>query len=140
VDIKPELNPTVVCNCELLPFADESFDFVMLDPPYSEEEAQRLYGLPYINIVKVLNEAARVCQSGGHVILLHRLLPLVHPEETLHKKRLQLIGVVGVFTIAGYSNMRALTIWRKQETLQQFMEQEAGTPPPSTSTNISKEG
>jgi ubiquinone/menaquinone biosynthesis C-methylase UbiE len=123
VDIKPELGPSIVANCEKLPLEDESFDFVMLDPPYSELEAQKLYNLPYFNIVKVMNEAARVCKSGGYVILLHRLLPFVHPEENIHKKRLKIVAIVGVFTIAGYSNIRALTVWRKQEKLQDFIKE-----------------
>jgi len=114
VDIKKEVQPDHVCNCEQLPFEDETFDFVMLDPPYSQKEARDLYGLPYHNILKVMDEAARVCRTGGHVILLHRLIPWYHPWESIHKKRLKPVAVVGVYTIAGYSNLRALTVWRKQ--------------------------
>lgn len=117
VDIKQELQPDVAANCELLPFTDESFDFVMLDPPYSEEEARKMYDLSYYSLLKVMNEAARVCAPGGHVLLLHRTIPFIHPKETSHKKRLHLAGVVGVYTIAGWTNMRALTIWRKREVL-----------------------
>jgi hypothetical protein len=113
VDIKPELKPDVVANCEKLPLETEMYDFVFLDPPYSEEEAKRLYGLGYVNILKVMNEAARVCEEGGVVILLHRLIPQYHPHETIHKKRLKLIGIIGIYTIAGYTNLRALTVWRK---------------------------
>jgi len=118
VDINPEIQSDYCCDCEQLPFEDEAFDFVMLDPPYSEKEAMALYSLPYFNIVKVMNEAARVCKRGGHVILLHRLIPAGHPEENDHKKALKLVGVVGVFTIAGYSNLRALTVWFKQNQLE----------------------
>ncbi len=115
VDIKPELNPDVVANCESLPFEDGSFDFVMLDPPYSEKEAKDLYDLKYCSMTKVMNEAARVCQGGGLVILLHRLIPQCHPNESLHKKKLKMAGLVGVFTISGYSNIRALSVWRKEK-------------------------
>ena len=118
VDIKPELGPSIVANCENLPLSDESFDLIMLDPPYSEAEALSLYNLPYVNIIKALNEAERVCSEGGIIILLHRLIPSVHPQLTKGFKSLEIIGIVGVFTITGMSNIRALTIWRKPEKLK----------------------
>ena len=117
VDIKPDVHPDLVANCEELPLADHSFDFVMLDPPYSELEARSLYGLDYCNIPKVMNEAARVCKPGGLVLFLHRLIPWTGPWENAHKKRLSPIAVIGIYTIAGYTNIRCLSVWRKQETL-----------------------
>lgn len=120
VDINPNVGADYSCNCEELPFDDECFDFVMLDPPYSEKEARELYSLPYFSIVKVMNEAARICESGGYVILLHRILPFVHPNENIHKKRLKLEAIVGVFTVAGYTNLRALSVWRKEDTLNDY--------------------
>lgn len=106
-----------MANCENVPVPDNSYDLVVADPPYSAEEAQLLYGLDYCSMVKVCNEMARICRPGGHVLLLHRLVPAVHPHFSLEFKRLKLVGIVGVFTIAGLSNMRALTVWRKQEAL-----------------------
>jgi len=120
VDINSSCRPTIQANCEQLPFKDEYFDFVMLDPPYSKEEAARLYGLPYCNIPQVMNEASRICCSEGYVILLHRLVPFCGPWENYHKKRLTIDAVVGVFTIAGYTNIRALSVWRKKSTLDDF--------------------
>jgi len=120
VDINPETKPDIVANCEQLPLDDESFDFVMLDPPYSELEARRLYDLDYCNIPRVMNEAARVCEPGGLVALLHRLIPWQIPVENAHKKRLCPIAIVGVCTIGGYTNIRALSVWRKRETLERF--------------------
>lgn len=60
VDIKPELEPDVMANCESLPFSDNSFDFVLADPPYSEAESLELYDLPYVSIVKTLYGMWRV--------------------------------------------------------------------------------
>lgn len=118
VDINPAVKANYIANCEELPFVDEAFDFVMLDPPYSEKEALELYNMPYFNIVKVMNKAARVCKAGGFVVLLHRLIPSHHPQENSHKKRLKLEAIIGVFTIAGYSNIRALVVWRKMQSIE----------------------
>jgi SAM-dependent methyltransferase len=121
VDIKPEVNPTHIANCEKLPFKDNTFDFVMADPPYSKEEAKQLYGTRYPTIATVLNEMARVTKIGGHALFLHRLIPVCHPQLSSDFKRLKVVGIVGVFTIAGFTNMRALTIWRKSENLTPFL-------------------
>lgn len=121
VDINPAVEPDVIANCEALPFEDESFDFVMADPPYSELEARELYGLDYCNIFKVINEAARVTRPGGIMAILHRLAPFHAPQENEHKRRMNPVAIVGIYTIAGYVNMRALTVWRKRETLDAFI-------------------
>lgn len=107
-----------MANCESLPFPDESFDFVCADPPYSEEESMRLYNVPYCNIVKVINEGIRVTKEGGYFLFFHRLIPGRHPQFTKEFKAMELVGVVGVFTIAGFSNMRALTVFRKRNRLK----------------------
>jgi len=44
VDIDPTLEPDVIADAHSLPFPDESFDLVVLDPPYSDAEALTLYG------------------------------------------------------------------------------------------------
>ena len=121
VDLNSAVYPDYCCDCEKLPFKDNTYDFVMLDPPYSKYEAKELYDMKYCSIVKVMNEAARVCMPGGCVILLHRLTPWCHPKEN-QKKLLKPVAVVGVYTIAGYTNMRALTVWRKQGTLLDSIE------------------
>lgn len=111
-DLKREIKPNVSGNCETLPFKDAVFDFVFADPPYSKEESMDLYGLPYVNIIKTLNEMIRVCEPGGYILFLHRLVPTVFPKLKL-SSHCSLKGVVGVYMIAGMSNMRALTIYQK---------------------------
>ena len=117
VDIKPECSPSVVANAEALPFEDESFDFVCLDPPYSEKESQELYGLPMPSFTKFLNEAARVLTPGGTMVLLSRLVPDRFPQQNQHWQGLFWKGIGGVFTIAGMTNMRACCVWGKQRRL-----------------------
>lgn len=118
IDIKPELEPSIVADCgDLSMLDDNSFDFVMADPPYSKEESMKHYNLPYVSIVKTLNEMARICKPGGYCLFLHRLVPQRHPQLSNEFKRLKVIGLVGVCTITGFSNIRALTVWRKLECL-----------------------
>ena len=119
VDIKEETSPSYLLNAEKLPDSwTEKYGIVFADPPYSEQEAKSLYDLPYFNIVKVINEMARVTKPGGYMLFLHRLIPQNFPGDTAHFKRMQIVGIVGIFTIAGYSNIRALTVWRKREALK----------------------
>ncbi len=120
VDVKAAAGAKYTLDAENLPREwTEKYDFVFADPPYSEKEAEDLYGLPYFNVVKVVNEMARVTKGGGTMAFLHRLVPQYHPQDTIHFKRMKVVGVIGVYTMAGYTNMRALTVWRKQETLEE---------------------
>ena len=119
VDIKPETKPSFVMNAEELPDEwTEKFDLVFADPPYSEEESLELYNLPYFNIFKLMNEMARVTEPGGHMIFLHRLIPQVFPGQNTHFKRMKIVGVIGIFTISGITNLRALTVWEKSRQLE----------------------
>ena len=118
-DIKSELKPRVCGDCENLPFKDNSFDFVFADPPYSKEESMDLYNLPYVNIIKTLNEMIRVCKPGGHILFLHRLVPTVFPKLRL-ASHCTLKAVIGVYMIAGMSNMRALSVFQKKNNLDKW--------------------
>ena len=119
LDIKESNKPTYTLNAEQLPQEwTNKYDLVFADPPYSKEEALSLYNVPYFNVHKTINEMARITKPAGHMIFLHRLIPQTFPNDTEHFKRMHIVGIVGVFTISGYSNIRALTVWRKQETLE----------------------
>ncbi len=119
VDIKPETNPTYELNAETLPDEwTEKYDLVFADPPYSKEESLRYYGLPYFNIFKVINEMARVTRPGGHMMFLHRLIPQNFPGDNIHFRRMKIVGVVGIYTMSGITNLRALTIWNKMRQLE----------------------
>jgi SAM-dependent methyltransferase len=65
VDIDATLEPDVVADAHKLPFQDESFDCVILDPPYSDEEARELYGTPRLRPAVYTAEAVRVLREGG---------------------------------------------------------------------------
>lgn len=65
VDINPAVEPDVVADAHQLPFDDDTFDLVVLDPPYSDEEARDLYGTPPLRTSVYTAEAVRVLRPGG---------------------------------------------------------------------------
>ena len=72
-DINPEVEPHFVCDAHNLPFGDNLFDLVILDPPYSEEYSKRLYGTGKVKFKTYTAEAVRVCKEGGLVVMYHYL-------------------------------------------------------------------
>ncbi len=87
VDIKPEVEPDYVGDAHLLPFTDNIYDLVILDPPYSEEYSRRLYGTGKLKFKTYTSEAVRVCREGGYVVMYHYLAtPRI--ENTILVKRI----------------------------------------------------
>lgn len=65
VDYRPDVQPDIVGDAHDLPFDDASFDLVVLDPPYSDEEAAELYETPPLRRAAYTAEAVRVLCEGG---------------------------------------------------------------------------
>jgi SAM-dependent methyltransferase len=69
-DLDPTVEPHVVADAHALPFNDATFDCVILDPPYSDEEACELYATKVpLRPVAFTREAVRVCKPGGWVVV-----------------------------------------------------------------------
>lgn len=109
VDIRPEMEPTVVADVRHLPFADESFDWIMADPPYSEGYADNMYDTlsVYPTPASVIKEAARVLRPGGRVGILHFITPASPPS-------LALVGIWGC-TFGSNYRIRAWTVFEKAQ-------------------------
>jgi len=105
VDIRITQCPTVVADGLNLPFKDESFNFIMIDPPYTPEYAANLYGTQYPKPGKLLKEAARVLRPGGKVGLLHFMVPM-------NRYPLKIITIIGITCGLG-QQIRAFTILQK---------------------------
>ena len=107
VDIRPERNPTIVADCRDVPLPDESFDWILADPPYSEDYATNLYGTgdAYPLPGQIAKEACRLLKPGGYFGLMHFQVPML-------RKPLGIVGVYGITTGAGYA-IRAWTLCRK---------------------------
>lgn len=69
-DLDPLVEPDHVCDAHDLPFADESYDLVVLDPPYSDGEAAELYGTTVkLRPTVYTAEAVRVLREGGWLVV-----------------------------------------------------------------------
>jgi 16S rRNA G966 N2-methylase RsmD len=64
-DLNPDVKPDYLCNAHELPFGDNEFDLVVLDPPYSDELSNSLYGTGKLSFKKYTMEAVRVCKPNG---------------------------------------------------------------------------
>lgn len=86
VDIRLEVRPSVVGDAHRLPFKDETFDCVLLDPPYNEDYAKRLYGTENPKFGAYTREAVRVLRKGGILIVYHYLATPSIPHTRLVKR------------------------------------------------------
>lgn len=107
-----KVRPTVVCDLQVgVPFKDESFDAVIIDPPYSERLAQDLYSLPLLNVKNLLQEAERVCRPDGWVIMLDIT---VWPEQLFGARKLVRSALYAMYVAnRGPNPLRAIQVWRK---------------------------
>ncbi len=93
-DINPDANPDVICDAHKLPFKDESFDFVLCDPPYSTDLSGRIYHTGVIHPSIYTKEAVRVCKTGGFVALYHWVMPS-RPQVTRYDRLIVILGRMG---------------------------------------------
>jgi len=82
VDIKKEVNPDLVCDVhELTKYLNKKFDVILADPPYSNEEAKKLYNTPPLKYKKWTEEATKLLNNKGLLIIYHKLImPNPNPE------------------------------------------------------------
>lgn len=71
VDVRPEARPDILADGRDLPLDDGSVAAVMLDPPYTEQYAEDLYGVEYPRPAHLLAEAARVVRPNGRIAFVH---------------------------------------------------------------------
>ena len=80
------INPDVVCDAHNLPFSNNTFDFVIVDPPYSNEESAEMYKTGKLFPSKYVVESVRVCKPGGYIALYHKVM-LPRPKGTFYDRR-----------------------------------------------------
>jgi 16S rRNA G966 N2-methylase RsmD len=96
VDMNPEVKPDVLADAHEVSkhFAPESFDVILADPPYSDEETQQLYDprmdkpLPKLRYTVWTAECDKLLKKGGLLIVYHKyLMPNPDPEKYEVAKR-----------------------------------------------------
>lgn len=78
-------------DVEHMPFADSTFDLVLSDPPYSEEDS-RLYGCAKFPERKFMAESRRVLRPGGYLGFLAYHYPSYRRQDW------KLVGLFAVVT------------------------------------------
>jgi SAM-dependent methyltransferase len=106
-DINQNLNPDVVGDANHLSnyFLPDTFDLIMADPPYSNEDAEH-YGTPMVNRNKVLSECYKVLKPEGFICWLDQVLPMYRKVELL------LVGTIGIIRSTNH-RFRVLCIFQK---------------------------
>lgn len=88
VDLNASTSPTFVGDAHDMHFLeDDSYDLVVCDPPYSDEEAEILYSTPPLRWSVWSAEAVRVTRPGGYVAIYHVKQP-PRPEGTRLVRRI----------------------------------------------------
>jgi hypothetical protein len=100
VDMNPDVNPDFIGNIhklsEFLPHR-EDYNIILADPPYSDEETDRLYGkhLPRLNYSKWTKECDAYLRPGGLFIIYHKfMVPNPCPEKYVCVKRVTILNRV----------------------------------------------
>ncbi len=114
VDVRRECKPEIIADATQLPFGAECFDFVLLDPPYSDAESRELFGTGPVNRRAALLEAVRVCRIGGLIAWYDvRLPPFPKARDGWYCVYDRLIGVVTRVE----HRLRLVTVFRKTRRL-----------------------
>lgn len=88
VDINSEVKPDYVGDAHKLDFIqDNTYDLIILDPPYNDEYSKRLYGTGKLKFKKYTSEAVKKLKEGGYLVMYHYLAtPRI--ENTILVKRI----------------------------------------------------
>jgi SAM-dependent methyltransferase len=106
VDIKPLPEVDLVANVETrLPRAAKSFDVILIDPPYSQEDSKR-YKVPrLVRSNRVMKEARRLLRPNGWLLWLDEKYPSYRRAEW------RLRGLIAIIT--GFNRRtRVLSMWQ----------------------------
>jgi hypothetical protein len=97
VDLNETVAPTWVGDAHDLHWIDDgSYDLVVLDPPYSDEEAAWLYGTPPLRRSVYTAEALRVLRVGG-------LLAVYQIKQPARRPGTRLVRRIVVLTRTGHA-------------------------------------
>ncbi len=105
VDLNPDLNPSLVADARDTGLPGGTFDGCLIDPPYSEADAER-YGFGYPEPADLEREGYRLVKPGGRVGMLHYVVPRPPAKDA------RLLAMIPV--IVGFGNrVRVFTVFEK---------------------------
>ena len=83
VDLNKEVCPDYCVDVhELSKHISNKFDIIIADPPYSTEEAEKLYGTPPLKYKLWTSECNKLLKVGGLFIIYHKyLMPNPNPKN-----------------------------------------------------------
>ena len=84
VDINPEVKPDYLHDAHKVSelFPPESFDVILADPPYSDEESKELYGTGKLHYKVWVSECDTLLRPGGLLIIYHKyMMPNPNPSK-----------------------------------------------------------
>lgn len=88
IDLKKEVIPDIIGDAHYLPFKNNVFDLIILDPPYNKEYSKRLYNTHHVKLRyrTYTAEAVRVCREGGYIVMYHYIATPSIPNTLLFKR------------------------------------------------------
>jgi hypothetical protein len=81
--------PDILADIHQIPLKNSAVDFIMADPPYTNQDAFR-YGVEMINRFNVIKQCAIILKPGGFLVWLDTVFPMYRKAE------LKLIGTIGL--------------------------------------------
>lgn len=110
VDLNKDVNPDYIEDARNTSIADNSFDWIMIDPPYTKDLAISMYntGEQWGSINQFTKEANRICKPGGIILTLSYEVPK-------RVKGCDLEVCIGVYQAINVAHIRCFTVWKKEE-------------------------
>ena len=95
-------------------FPGESYDWVGIDPPYSKDLAEKLYGTEehYSGIDKFAKEGYRLLRPGGY------LMTFTYAVSGRPGPDANLIACWGIYQIPNVRNLTCMNVWKKPGELE----------------------
>jgi len=102
--------PTIIADARDTGLDPESYNWVGIDPPYSKELAEKLYGTGnvYSGIQVFAQEGWRLLEPGGLLVTFSYAIS----DRPSHDA--DLIACWGIYQIPNVRNMTCLNVWRKR--------------------------
>lgn len=90
IDLNAAVVPDLICDAHSFAnkLEDKKFNLIIADPPYSTDEAKKIYGTPPLKYKLWTGECHKVLEVGGLLMVYHKyVMPNPNPEKYSVVKR-----------------------------------------------------